>query len=201
MVAVKRTDEVQTVSVDEFTADLRPIHFIRADIQGAELEAIEGGSDTLRDVLMIVAEVAYAPLYIGGPLWRDVDLALSARGFAFYKPASSSSWHERPFVMEGKEFRRRLEKPFVLLDGKAIQQRSSTIPSGRMLWGDVIYVREDIRELNNEALRRLALLAHLYGCFTLAASCKERYAGRSYAEQYLTYVLAYDAASSEKDEE
>ena len=180
------SEEVQTITLDQFTGPLcRPVHLLRADIQGAELEAFEGGKETLADVLVVVTEVAYAPVYIGGPLFRDIDGALSERGFAFYGPLYSAFWHERPFVMEGQRFR----------------QRSPMMPGGRMLWGDVIYVRTDLDSLDGDALRRLACLAHLYGLFTLAASCMDRYAGRSAAERYLSGILNDDENGPDDEKE
>lgn len=169
---VQGSEEVEVISLDDFTQPHRPIHFIRADIQCAEIEAFGTGAKTLADVLMIVTEVCFAPLHEGGPLFRDIDLVLSRRGFEFYDIVGLAHRHESPFAVAGAHF---------------WAHCNSYRSHARLLWGDVLYVRMDVKD--RDAQQRLAYLAHIYRCHTFAALCIERYADRAAAEEYLTGII------------
>lgn len=161
-------EEVQAISLDEFTESRRPVHFIAADIQGAELEAIEGGDATLADTLMFVTELCFAPLYRAAPPWRALDAALDAAGFEFYRILGGAIRPELRYAMpEG--------------DGAC---------AGRWLWGDAMYVRKDRWSLGVDSIWRLAALAHLYGQYCLAAACLERIAGYITARDYIVTARA-----------
>jgi FkbM family methyltransferase len=66
----KSISSVETVSLDRFTGDheIRDIDFIKIDIQGAELDVFQGGSRALRDLVAVVTEVEFVPLYESGDL-------------------------------------------------------------------------------------------------------------------------------------
>ena len=59
--------------------------FIKADTQGAELAILEGATDTLSNhAFGVEVEVEFAPLYVGQPLFSDVDAFLRQRGFQLF---------------------------------------------------------------------------------------------------------------------
>jgi FkbM family methyltransferase len=60
------------------TADL-----LWMDIQGAELMALEGAGDRLKDVKLIHTEVEFVEIYAGQPLFPEIKGWLEARGFVF----------------------------------------------------------------------------------------------------------------------
>jgi FkbM family methyltransferase len=64
---------------------------IKLDIQGAELAALEGAENVLKDVLAVELEVAFQETYVGQPLFSDIDAFLRARGFSLTK-LRTESW-------------------------------------------------------------------------------------------------------------
>jgi len=58
------------------------IHFLKLDIEGAELEALKGGAEKLRtSVLGVRSEVCFAPVYKDAPVFGDIDRYLRDCGF------------------------------------------------------------------------------------------------------------------------
>jgi FkbM family methyltransferase len=85
---LERTCFLNTISADQFIAQHHisdPVDFIKIDIQGAELEVFQGAKKLLKDVLMIVCEVEFVPLYHNQPLFGDVAAFLQKHGFVFHK--------------------------------------------------------------------------------------------------------------------
>jgi FkbM family methyltransferase len=67
------------------------------DIQGSELNALKGLGDKIKDVAVIHAEVEFAEIYQGQPLFWDIKRYLNSRGFylamftSFYKNYSGDA--------------------------------------------------------------------------------------------------------------
>jgi FkbM family methyltransferase len=56
--------------------------YLKIDIQGAELEALQTGERSLTEsIVAIRTEVEFQPVYKSQPLFRDVDAYLDSRGF------------------------------------------------------------------------------------------------------------------------
>lgn len=68
------------------------IDIIWMDIQGAELKALRGLGQLLKNVRIIYTEVEYKPLYLGQPLFTDVDEFLRGQGFRLHKQLNRSEW-------------------------------------------------------------------------------------------------------------
>lgn len=86
-IRVARTDSLKTMSMDRFISDnnIGPIDFIKTDIQGAELEVFQGGVNTLKNVLVLVSEVEFTPIYKNQPLFEDLSAFLRKKGLLFHK--------------------------------------------------------------------------------------------------------------------
>lgn len=80
---VDRTD-VQTHALDAI-ADVAAPDLLKLDVQGAELEIISSGHNTLRNAVCIMPEVRYYRLYEGEPLIGDLDQHLRSMGFMLHK--------------------------------------------------------------------------------------------------------------------
>lgn len=164
------THAVDVIALDDFTEGMRPVHFIQADIQGAEADAFCGGKETLGACLAVVAEVEFVPLYRDQPLFGNVDEVLRADGFEFH---TFLGFAARPLHCS-------LER-----------SRAKPAPwPQQILWADAIWYRrpeKSVRNCNhsNENLARLAILADLYGHRDLACLALERIDpafGEAYAE-------------------
>lgn len=89
--------EVAMRCLDEALQDL-PIHspaLLKLDLQGYELEALQGAEDLLRRVDYVLLETAFRPSYEGEPSFNEVHAFLIKRGFVFLRPLD--------FLREGDE--------------------------------------------------------------------------------------------------
>ena len=140
---VRAKRELRTRSLDAFTREheIGPIDFIKMDIQGAELDVLQGGEETLGAVLALVTEVEFVPLYKGQPLFADVDAFLRERSFMLHK-----------FI----EFGGRVMKP--------LARGGTGVYPQQFLWSDALYCRDLLRgsELTEDQRLKLAVLLDVY---------------------------------------
>ena len=89
----RRYETVKTVSIegpavmclDELPQMGYVPDFVKIDTQGSELDILQGAQIVLsRDICGVELEVEFVPLYIGQPVFRDVDAFLSSRGFELF---------------------------------------------------------------------------------------------------------------------
>ena len=162
---LKSISSVETVSLDRFTADheIRDVDFIKIDIQGTELDVFQGGSRALRDLVAVVSEVEFVPLYVDQPLFGDVCRFLADQGLMFHKFIEIAGRTLRPTIANNDP-------------NFAIQQ----------LWADAMFVRNvpTLAELSPRKLLKLALLSYLYESGDLVIHCL-----RLYDEQRGTRLL------------
>ena len=72
------------------------------DIQGAELDVLQGGENVLSSVLAMVLEAEFVPLYKGQPLYGDLDAFLRRRDFRDVRPLESGpAAHRKPAAGSG----------------------------------------------------------------------------------------------------
>ena len=140
---LKSKSTVKTVSLDRFVRDnaLGSIDFIKMDLQGAELEVLQGGAATLSSVLAIVSEVEFVPIYRGQPLYGDIDAFLRERDFMFHRFLGFSGRLTKPVVREG---------------GKA--------EPVQVMWADALFTCDllDPRGMSGDQILKLAVLLDLY---------------------------------------
>jgi FkbM family methyltransferase len=74
--------EATTLDVALSAAGIARADFLKADVQGAELAVLRGARSTLAaGVFGVEAEVAFAPLYRGQPMFGELDELLRDEGF------------------------------------------------------------------------------------------------------------------------
>jgi hypothetical protein len=56
---------------------------VKIDVQGFELNVINGGSNFLKKVNILLIEMSYDELYIGQALFDDIYMKLNQLGFRF----------------------------------------------------------------------------------------------------------------------
>jgi FkbM family methyltransferase len=91
MMQVDRKITVDTVTLDHFLQESVPdaagqVDFVKMDVQGAELEIIQGSPEVFGNALCVIAEVEYVPLYVDQPLIGDVIRDMLGRGFYYSHP-------------------------------------------------------------------------------------------------------------------
>ena len=76
------TETVTTRRLDDVLPP-RAVDFLKLDIQGFELRALENATETLFRTAVVHCETEFYPLYAGQPLFPQVHSYLASRGFEF----------------------------------------------------------------------------------------------------------------------
>ena len=77
-----RTEEILTRRLDD-VLDCDHVDFLKLDIQGFELRALEAACQTLSRTAVVHCEVEFVPIYAGQPLFAEVYTFLAKQGFQF----------------------------------------------------------------------------------------------------------------------
>lgn len=72
------------------------VDFLKLDIQGAELMALDGATRHLRECVAVQVEVAFTPIYHGQPGLGEIDRDLRVRGFIPYRVKSMNGAKVEP---------------------------------------------------------------------------------------------------------
>lgn len=164
---------VDTVRLDD-VPEVRPMDFLKLDIQGAELMALEAATAALADTAAIQVEVSFLPIYKGQPLFADVDMFLREQGFAFHTMVGVGSRPFRPLIKDANPNR-----------GFA-----------QVIWSNALYFRDTanfsrLAQDNPDAVLKIAVLAHeLYGAFDLAAVALQHYGAARHPGLATAYIRA-----------
>jgi FkbM family methyltransferase len=79
---------IEVSALDEVLAEFEvpPVDFIKLDIEGAELDVLQGGSNCIDrpSLLGLISEIRFHREINGSPPFSELDLFLKARGFALY---------------------------------------------------------------------------------------------------------------------
>lgn len=146
---VVRTEEVDTVRLDDVPETLS-LDLLKIDIQGAELMVFENALERLRGALVIHTEVEFLPMYIGQPLFSDVDRFLREHGFVLHR--------FEPLVS-------RTIKPL-------LRNNDPYAGFSQLFWADAVFVKDFIRldNLDSDQLIRLSVILHeCYRSYDLVA--------------------------------
>ncbi|MEQ9486649.1 FkbM family methyltransferase [Coleofasciculus sp. F4-SAH-05] len=115
---------IETTTLDSFCQKegINEIDFLQIDVQGAELQVLEGASWILeRSILAVQVEVEFSSLYLNQPLFADVDTFLRQQDFTLFDLS--------------KAYRLRARSPI-----------QSSVHPGQLLWADAYYFRDLMRE-------------------------------------------------------
>ena len=153
---LKKETEIETITLDTFAEQysIEDVDFIKIDVQGAELDIFKGGKKLLKNVLKIVCEVEFIPLYQDQPLFADVTKYLNQNDFMFNKFVGIAGRTLKPTIFNN----------------------DLNVPS-QLMWSDAIFIKqiEKIQTLSNEKLLKLSLLAAVYNSLDLTFFCLSIY--------------------------
>ena len=85
LLGIKGERRIRTVSLDQAcrNEDVWP-DYLKLDVEGAELQVLDGGERATGGALVLDLEVEFAPLREGQPLFADVDTYLRGRGWCLF---------------------------------------------------------------------------------------------------------------------
>ncbi len=159
-VNLKKETEIETITLETFVDrhSIDEIDFIKIDVQGAALDVFKGSKKLLNNVLKIVCEVEFVPLYQNQPLFGDVSKFLSNYNLMFNKFLKLSGRTLKPLIAN----------------------KDPTIASQHM-WTDAVFIQnfEKIKNLSDEKLLKLSLLAAIYNSLDLTFFCLSIYDKRN----------------------
>jgi len=116
--------EIDTTTLDVFCQEekINEIDFLQIDVQGADLDVLEGAKNILScGNLAIQVEVEFSHLYTNQPLFADVDAFLRNHGFTLFDLSQSHALRSRSPIR-------------------------SLARSGQLLCGDAFYFQDLIHE-------------------------------------------------------
>ena len=153
---LKNETEIETITLDNFISknSLDNLDFIKIDTQGSELDIFNGGKNSLKNVVKIICEVEFVPIYEDQPLFGDVNKFLNENGFMFNKFLGLSG---------------RALKPLIL--NKDLNKAS------QHMWSDAVFIKniEVIRNLSDDKLLKLSILSAAYFSMDLTFFCLSIY--------------------------
>lgn len=135
-----KTQELPSRRLDDMLTDDVPVDLLKIDVQGAAHAVLDNARTLLRRTLVCHVEAEFVPVYLGEPLFADVDAILRSAGFSFVD-----------FFSLGRQ-------RYASFDGAAAR----AFHRGRTLWADCIYVRglDSPDGLTADELFRAAAIVH-----------------------------------------
>tara|TARA_B100000900_G_scaffold191437_1_gene162082 strand:- start:263 stop:1138 length:876 start_codon:yes stop_codon:yes gene_type:complete len=153
---LKDTKDIQTITLDEFCEKetIKYLDFIKIDVQGAELDVLQGAKKSLENILCIITEVEFIDHYIDQPLYGDICSYLSDNDLMFQK-----------FLGVGG----RTLHPIIL--------KNNINFATQHIWSDAVFIKNilKISELENSHLLKLSIFAYIYGSLDLTFFCLNIY--------------------------
>lgn len=137
---VVATEMVQTHRLDDIAEIDFPADYIKLDIQGAELQALNGArKKILKNTLVIHAEVCWVPLYKNQPLFAELEQFLRNQGFLMHRILGHGTRALSSALNHG-----------------------FSMPGMQQLWADVIFIRNfsSLSELAPDQLLKMAVIMH-----------------------------------------
>jgi FkbM family methyltransferase len=85
---------VEAITLEKWAkaAEVNKIDILWMDLQGAELKALKGLGNLIKNVKVIYTEVEYKEMYIGQPLFDDINQYIVSHGFSLHKQMNICEW-------------------------------------------------------------------------------------------------------------
>ena len=101
-VEVSAETTVTTTTMNDLKDDLTQYKFLCLDVQGAELEVLKGGINTLSGFDYVMSEVSIRRLYKNAPLFKDITRFLGEHNFilAASKINSTTGWGDALYIRD-----------------------------------------------------------------------------------------------------
>lgn len=143
LMIVDKTEPMKTVRLDD-VPEITDVHFLKLDVQGAELDVLRNSQRILKKTMLVYCEVEFLELYKGQPLFGEVDAFLRSQGFMLH-------------FLNG--FGGRAYSPVTA-------NNNLNQPLRQVLWSDAVFVPDFRRFHLYEPERLLALAVMLHELYT-----------------------------------
>ncbi|PWK57355.1 FkbM family methyltransferase [Aminobacter sp. AP02] len=130
------TEGVDTSRLDDVLHDLAWVDLLKLDIQGFELAALRGAQQLLSRTNVVHCEVELGPIYMGQPLFSEVEQFLRAAGFSFIDFVTETRYSYTRSGVSG--------------------------PSERLIWADAVFYRDSGSLSHEDRLAQAAIAMHVY---------------------------------------
>ncbi len=159
-VGLKKIIKVDTTSLNDWANkySIKDIDYIKLDVQGAELEILEGTGKIFDNVVGMNIEVWFVPVYKNQPLFADLDKFIRRKKFDFFSF----------FIYTAGQYAGRMTSPVSY--GKVNSPFAQRF-AGQLLTADALYFKDPLH--NNKSLtitKKLKLI-----CFA-EMNCQVEYA-------------------------
>ena len=136
---VLATEELDTKRMDDIP-ETAGVDLIKIDIQGGELMVFKNAIKRLADALVIQTEVEFLQMYIGQPLFAEVDIFLREHGFVFHRFFPLTSRVIQPLLIENNIY----------------------AGLSQIVWADGVFVKDFTRldMMGNEQILKMATILH-----------------------------------------
>lgn len=154
-----RQEDLAVITLADWmkTADVTSVDFIKLNVQGGELEILQGAGAALDGVLGLLVEVAFVESYRDRPMFSDIDIFLRRRGFQF-------------FDLLAHHYVGRAAAPVAAQHLAVVEPKLGQLVSawGQLIEGHALYFRDPVQQPSSmttqpTALLKLAMLAEAWG--------------------------------------
>lgn len=160
LLSVEKITELNTIDYDSFACEknIEYVDFIKLDTEGSELDVLEGAVKNIKkSVIGISCEALFSPWHKGQKVFADLDLFLRSLGFELYD-------------IDMYKYARKSFSDYKT----AVKPTSVTAKYGQVIFGDVLYLRDAVKEIENGVLleegwdeNKILKLASIYEMFCL----------------------------------
>jgi len=161
--------DIQTRRLDDLS-EIQDVDYLKLDVQGAELDVLNGAERLLTATLLVHTEVEFIPMYIDQPLFGDIDVALRRKDFWLHKLNGLTGRVMKPLVPRNDPF----------------------APLSQLLWADAaIYTKSFMHfdRLSPEKLLKLAIILHdVYASWDLCALAIRHYDDKTGKKLWQAYL-------------
>lgn len=151
-------EEMVVTSIDDWArqAHVTDLDFMKLNVQGCELEILQGSTSLLGQVLGLMVEMSFAETYHKRPFFSDIDAFLRSQDFVFFD-----------FI--GRHYIGRARSPIVV---RHLPGMESSGLYGHLFEGHGIYFRDpidleargrDVSAYTTSKLLKLACFAEMFG--------------------------------------
>lgn len=144
----EKTEKVETKTLDEALKDEKTIDFLKLDIQGFELKALQSAPQVMQRTNVIHCEVSFAEIYQGQAFFSELELFMRQAGFMFVDFS-----HLCRYAYHGDYTNHR----------------------DRLGWGDAIFLRDTQNVSPKDLLAQSLIALFVYDKLSLAQSLAQRY--------------------------